>query len=69
MPDMSPRQTDNPEVARLLIAHEIASGQAMTAQGMGMVLDLDKYLEVFAKTYRGIYAVTSDPHKERGTKP
>ena len=49
--------TDTPEVAKLLITHTVAL-RAMRADSAGG-LDVDAYLEAFAKVYKGIATVTT----------
>ena len=50
--------TENPEVTKLLMAHDVAQTTASTTTTGGLIIDLDKYIESFDKAYKAISATT-----------
>ena len=62
MPGPSSIRTDNPEVAKLLMAHEIATGLAIDTTVAGVQIDIDKYLEAFDRVYKAIRDTTKIPY-------
>jgi hypothetical protein len=61
VPNTNSCRTDNPDVAKLLIAHEVATTLAHTMSGIGSEFDLDKYLETFDRVYKAIKEATKPP--------
>ena len=62
MPDPETVRTDNPEVVRLLMAHEIAKAAAslsVDAYNRGARTDVEQYLAVFDTVYTAIRATTT----------
>jgi hypothetical protein len=62
MPDPDTVRTDNPEVVRLLMAHEIAKAAAslsVDAYNRGARTDVEKYLAVFDTVYTAIRATAA----------
>ena len=64
MPDPETVRTDNPEVVRLLIAHQVAMLNAPASDDTvdkGARVDVEKYLAVFGAVYKGIGAPAAPP--------
>ena len=68
MPDPDTVRTDNPEVVRLLMAHEIAKAAAslsVDAYNRGARTDVEKYLAVFDTVYTAIRATAGPAARRR----
>ena len=66
MPERLSSGTNDPGVARLYLAHEVAQAEASESRGGDLRINIGKYLETFDKVYKAIAQTIYESNKESG---